>query len=304
MKKFFLFIFYLAFCALVLVGGAAAGWLQSSDVLSGLVNQSIFNVPPRKVFRDASHLNLLILGCDETRDPRTKQILKKNARSDMMLVAQLDFEKNSIVGLSIPRDLEVDVPGHGARKINAFHDLGGKELAKQAVETILPIRIDRVIVIDYDAFKEMVDIVGGVEVFIDKKLKYTDTWGDLYVDLKPGRQVLDGEQAMGYVRVRKTDNDFGRQKRQREFLIAMKTSIEKNPRMLPRVADTSVKLFGGELSAGEMAAVMRFAQAVGPDNIKMEMLPIRERSTSTNLDIDYTAANEVLTRLGLLRNTP
>lgn len=280
-----------------------AGWLNSSEVIKAVISQTVFQTKPQDVFKDQTTMTLLLLGCDETRDPRTKQILKKHARSDMMLLAKLDFVRNRISGLSISRDIEAYHPEYGIHKINAFHDFGGPQASKQVVEETIGVPVDRVVVLDYDAFKRIVDLVGGVEVFIEKPLKYTDTWGDLYVDLKPGKQLLDGEQAMGYVRIRKVDSDFGRQERQRGFLLSVKEAVARNTQMLPKVADETVRLLGNELTPVEVASLMLFAQRVGADNIKMDMVPIVERRHSTNLDIDRQKLEELLEKYGFTANS-
>jgi len=292
-KRVAVWVGWVIWASLLMGIGVAWGWLGQSDLFRGLVNQTLRNTPPREVFQQDS-VNILLLGCDETRDPRTKQILKKNARSDMMLVARLDFKNNLITALSIPRDLGVRIDGYGLSKINSYHDKGGPELSKHAVETVMGVPIDRVAVLDYDAFKRMVDLIGGVEVYVDKHLKYTDTWGDLYIDIKPGRQKLDGEQAMGFVRIRKLDSDFVRQSRQKDFLLAFKDGMLANPMRLPHVANEVQKALGGGLTNEEIASLALFARSVGPDNIKMGMIPVREQRGTTMLELDRGQLQAVL----------
>lgn len=279
--------------------GVAWGWLGSSPLMMEGVRQFFDNTPPEKVFNRNS-VTLLLLGCDEERNNK-KQIIKKYARSDMMLVARIDFETDSITALSIPRDLGVQLPGYPKHKINAYHNIGGKELAQEATESVLGVNIDRTIVLDYEAFQKMVDSVGGVELFIEKELKYTDTWGDLYIDLKPGRHKLNGYEAMGYVRVRKSDSDFARQDRQKEFLVAFKDSVASNPTKLPAVANQAVGLFNGSLDEREIMALMRFAKGVPPNNIRMGMVPVRDGSGSM-LVLDQKGLQEKLIEFNFVRD--
>lgn len=293
MKRFAVGLGWVIWASLLTGVGVAFGWLGQSDLFKGLVNQTLRQTPPKEVFHQES-VNILLLGCDETRDPRTKKILKKNARSDMMLVARLDFKNNLITALSIPRDLGVRLNGYGLSKINSYHDRGGPELSRDAVETVMGVPIDRVAVLDYDAFKNMVDLIGGVEVYVDKPLKYTDTWGDLYIDIKPGRQKLNGEDAMGFVRIRKLDSDFVRQQRQKDFLLAFKDGMLANPMRLPHVANEVHKALGGGLSNEEIASLALFARSVGPENIKMGMIPVLEEQGTTMLALDRGRLQSVL----------
>jgi LCP family protein required for cell wall assembly len=233
----------------------------------------ITNRQPQDVFY-SDGLTLLVLGCDEDRAPGGKKVTREYARSDMILVARLDFKEKRVGGISIPRDLEVQLPGYRAQKINAYHSIGGKLLAQRAVEQVIGLPVDRVVVLNYEAFQELVNMVGGVEVFIEKKLKYTDRAGDLYIDLEPGRQKLDGYEAMGFVRMRHTDDDFQRMKRQREFMLALKDSVMQKPSILPTVVEKAADVLGSELSSDEMAALGGFMQKVKSDSIKLAALPV------------------------------
>lgn len=268
-------LYYAAVCLVFLSIGAAAQWVGRSPTLVSFMRDSLLNRKPEDVFF-ADSMTLLVLGCDEDRTPGGRTITRKNARSDMMLVTRLDFKNRRVGGLSIPRDLEVAIPGYGPKKINAYHSLGGKDLAKQAVEAVVGFPMDRVVVLDYDAFQEMVDLVGGVEVYIPKTMKYSDDAGHLKIDLKAGRQLLDGYKAMGFVRFRHTDSDFKRMERQREFMLALKSSILKSPGTLPQVVNKAAEVLGDELDSDEMAALARFVRSVPNESIRMGTLPVLE----------------------------
>lgn len=272
-------LIYGAWCIGGLAFGIAAGWLEvGKDTVTGsLTVQKIRQTPPQEIF-SSNVLYLLVLGCDENRSFIDQSVTKRKARSDMMLCLRLDFESNTLTGISIPRDLLVQVPGYRMQKINAYHLLGGPELAQQAAEQVLGVRIDRTAVLDYDAFQRVVNLVGGVEVFVPKKMKWTDRAGDLYIDLEPGRQVLNGYNALGFVRFRHSDSDYERQRRQKEFMVAFKNSVMARPEVLPSIANEAVNLLGGTLEPSEVASLMLFAQRIGQDNIRMGMVPVTEGS--------------------------
>jgi LCP family protein required for cell wall assembly len=291
-KKILGALFYTVFCAFVLLLGAGAQWVGRSPTLVSVLTGELLNRDPQDVFLSDS-TTLLVLGCDEDRSYGGKTITRKNARSDMMLVARLDFKNRRVGGLSIPRDLEWELPGYRPQKINAYHSIGGKELAKLAVESVVGFPIDHVVVLDYGAFQEMVDIVGGVDVFVPKNMKWTDKAGDLYINLKAGRQKLDGYNAMCFVRFRHTDSDFKRMERQREFMLALKESVLKRPTALPEVVNKASDVLGNALDDDEMAAVARFLRGVPNESIKMGTLPVLE-GRGYNLVLDHSKLQDAL----------
>ncbi|MCC6686018.1 MAG: LCP family protein [Fimbriimonadaceae bacterium] len=279
--KVFGTIAYAFWCTVIMGVGVGAGWigLGKDTVTNYLLIDRIPLIAKPKTPEEVFGTNvfyLLVLGCDEDRSFIDQGVTRHKARSDMMLCMRLDFDRNLITGISIPRDTLVELPGYRRQKINAYHVLGGADLAEQAAESVLGVDIDRTVVLDFDAFQKMVNLVGGVEVFVAKKMKWTDRAGDLYIDLKPGRQVLNGYNAMGFVRFRHSDSDYERQKRQKELMVAFQDALMANKLAAPAVADEAVNLLGGGLKPIEIAALMKFGQKVGQDNIKMGMVPVTE----------------------------
>jgi len=293
--------------------GATAGWAGQSSVISELGKQKLLQTQPGDVFAEdgvkQDSLTLLVLGCDEERyyvpigSGKAGKVTNAAARSDMMLVVKLDFEKKKITGISIPRDTYVNLPGSGhAGKINALHKFGGKELATRGAEYALGgmVHIDRTIVLNYEAFQDMVDILGGIEIYVPRNMKHSDVRGGLVFDIKKGRQKLDGYLAMCFVRYRKGDSDFMRQERQQDFMIAFKDALKANMAVAPQIAEKSIELADGEFTAKEIASLMLFAQNVGRDNIKLGMLPIFEQSGTTDLAIDTAKRTETLEEFGFI----
>jgi len=296
-----------------LMVGSTAGWAGQSSVMSELGKQKILNTSPSDVFAEAGEkkdvLTLLVLGCDEERyyvpegSGKQGQIIDKAARSDMMLVVRLDFPRKKITGISIPRDTWINLPGSPhSGKINGFHKFGGKELATDAAEYALGRRVDvdRTIVLNFEAFRDMVDILGGIEMYVPRNMSHSDVRGGLVFKLKKGRQKLNGNDAMGFVRYRKGDSDFKRQERQQDFMVAFKDAMKKNMSVAPQIADKSIELADGAFTAKEIASLMLFAQSVGSDNIKLGMLPILERSSGTELDIDLAKRDDALAEYGFI----
>ena len=293
---------FVLLCSFAIGAGSILGFTGKSAVMKEMMIQRLSNTPPQEIFHDDS-INLLLLGCDEDRAYGGKKILREQARSDMMLVAKLDFKKKRITGVSIPRDTLCALPGYREQKINAYHSIGGKDLAKRAVESLIDVRIDKVVVLDYKVFQDIVDMVGGVDVFIDKKLKYTDRRGGLFIDLKPGLQHLSGYDAMCFVRYRHGDSDFARQSRQKDFLLAMKESVKRNPMLIPDIANKATSMMSEDFTVPEIASIVGFAQKVGSDHIKMGQIPVYDVA-GYNLKVDTRHLDDTLREFHMIEGKP
>lgn len=170
--------------------------------------------------------NFLILGID-SHDEFT-------GRTDTIMVAGFNPDREEINLLSIPRDTRVQVRG-SYEKINAAHAYGGPDLARKTVEDFLGIEIDHHVVINFSAFKEIINLVGGVEVDVPVRM-YKPSEG---IDLQPGVQVLDGEEALAFVRFRGTpEGDFGRIERQQQVVELLMDRL-LSPRMVFRLPEIS-----------------------------------------------------------------
>lgn len=191
--------------------------------------------------------HILFLGIDDKRDSAS--------RTDTILLVAADPNTGSAGILSIPRDTRVYIPERDRwDRINAVHAYGGPQLTVKTVENFLGVDIDYYIETDFAGFSRIIDTLGGVEIDVDTDMFYVDTAQDLYIDIKAGRQVLDGETALQYVRYRDRLGDValvnphyevydGRVERQRKFLMAVideilqPSSLLKLPRLLGQVWD-------------------------------------------------------------------
>lgn len=300
-RAFFGGLFYTFFLGFCLFGGAIAGWLSESSVLTTIIKDSITRKTPQQTFKTNS-MTVLILGCDKELYYKGAQVLQQHARSDMMMVARFDFDRGMVGAVSIPRDTLCTLPGYRTEKINAFHKIGGPDLAKAAVEEILPqVHIDRVMVLNFDAFIEIIDMVGGVDVYVPRDMKYDDDAADLHIDLKKGKQHLDGYEAMGFVRWRKNnvgrggDSDFERQKRQKDLMLSLKQQIFANWQMAPTILDKTVDITGKSFNAQEIASLALFMKNLGADEkIRMGQIPVNEIEGTYDLSVDQSKLVEVL----------
>jgi LCP family protein required for cell wall assembly len=224
-------------------------------------------------------VTVLVMGRDRDLNNR-KQVLDTPGRSDLMMLAQFDFEYRTLGVLSIPRDTRVQIPGRGWHKINAAHAFGGPRLAARTVAAFVGVQPDHTIVLDFEGFEKVIDAIGGVTLTVDRDMDYDDNWGDLHIHLKKGRQHLNGEQAMGFVRFRKSkkgpgESDLKRVQRQQVLLDAVKQRM-KNPVALvraPLALDALRAHTKTSLRFGQLLCLGTAAARVPRQNLRMATLP-------------------------------
>lgn len=167
-------------------------------------NTSLLEEPQKQESSTPTPITLLLLGIDQLEDTP--------GRADTILVLTINPETESMKMLSIPRDTYTEIEGLDfSDKINHSYAFGGMEMAHATVEKLLEMPIDYVVTINMEGFKELVDLLDGVEV--ENEWAFSN-WG---YDFPKGTITLTGEEALSYVRMRKQDplGDFGRQIRQR-----------------------------------------------------------------------------------------
>ena len=192
------------------------------------------------------------------------------ARADTIMLAFVDRKEGEIRLLSIPRDTYVSIPGHGRTKINHASVYGGPELVARTASNFLDVPVDRYVKVDFEGFKNIVDILGGVEMDVEKRMYYSPEG----IDLQRGKRHLDGEAALQFVRYRGATGDIGRVERQQQFLTEM-TSQSINFQTLLK-APSLIKEFRQNtetnLTLTEMIALSRIAKNAG-DNFEKEVVP-------------------------------
>ena len=261
---------------LLLAVSVAGGYLyRTSGSLVRLLPPLLQPQSVGDAFPNQTTLNLMIIGRDRDYSDRTDQVLKSRARSDILMVAHLDFAKNTISLLSIPRDTRALVPGRGVTKINAAHQVGGPAMSEKVVQSTFGIGSDKYLALDFEGFEQAIDTLGGVDLSVDKKMDYDDNWGHLHIHLKPGLQHLNGQQAMGFVRFRHSDSDLVRTKRQQALLAALKTKL-RSPEALAQIGPLLAvidKHVDSDLTPNQEVALARFAHDTPHESVRMDTLP-------------------------------
>ncbi len=166
---------------------------------------------------DVDPVSVLFLGLD-TRDGDL------DGRTDAMVLATFNPDDPSIKMVNIPRDTLVPIPGRQAEdKINHAHAYGGVDLTVDTVENLFQIPVDYYVSLNFDAFMEIIDALNGVTV--DSPMAFEETDNQTYgtIQIEEGEQTLDGEEALAYVRMRKSDpqGDIGRGERQKEVMASI-----------------------------------------------------------------------------------
>ncbi len=227
----------------------------------------------------ARPVNILVMGVDRVPDVPKGSPEALAGRSDTMLLLRLDPTDNSVRMLSVPRDTQVEIPGVGTAKINDANVEGGPALAARVVSrTLNNVPVDRYVRVTTDAFRELVDLVGGVEVFVPYRMEYEDVTQNLKIDLEQGWQTLNGDQAEQFARFRKDGRgDIGRVQRQQALLKALRQRLV-SPSVLPRLPEmirVMQQYIDTNLSLEEMLALVGFGLDLDHDDLRMVLLPGR-----------------------------
>ncbi len=210
-------------------------------------------------------INVLVLGTNQT-------------LTDFIVVAGYDPETGKVSILSIPRDTKYGKANTAYSKINAIYQGSKIDKLKTEVEEMLDIKIDNYIIFDKKALWEVVDALGGVTVDVGPKaLKYSDPAQNLYINLQPGVQVLDGKKAEQYVRYRKgyADGDLGRIKAQQNFIKAFISECLKPTKIgkLPEVAKIGLSNVKTDITFDKITYYLEDVVKFQMENVQMEMIP-------------------------------
>lgn len=197
--------------------------------------------------------------------------------SDTMLLIRFNPETRKIAVLSIPRDTRTYIDGVGQTKINAANVHGGPALtAKTTSDLLNGVAIDRYIRINVQGVEKLIDALGGVTVFVPKDMKYRDESQHLYINLKAGKQHLNGDQTLQLLRYRYDKlGDIGRIQRQQMVMSALMEQA-LNPQTLgrmPKILSVIQSHLDTNLTVEELLALTNFGIQTKRANMQMLMLP-------------------------------
>ncbi len=275
------FTFLIAATASATIGTTLALVAPLPGAVAPAEGQKIFNDLWRSGFQYyvGRPVNILVMGIDKVPDVPDNSDEVFSGRSDTMLLLRIDPSDQTVNLLSIPRDTQVEIPGIGVTKINQANASGGPALARQVVtNTLSGIEVDRYVRVSTNAFRELVDLLGGVDIYVPQPMSYVDNTQKLKIDLAQGWQTLNGDQAEQFARFRHDNlGDIGRVQRQQALIKALRSKLA-SPLMLPRVPSLITmmqKYIDTNLSVEEMLALVNFGLKLDKNDFKMVMLPGR-----------------------------
>ena len=168
---------------------------------------------------------IMLIGSDERNE--TANDAGSGARSDTIILVRLDPDKEATAMMSLPRDLKVEIPGHGVDKINAAYSIGGSKLTLQTVKKLTGLSINHVVNVNFEGFVKGINAIGCVYLDIDRRYYNDGLAATDYapIDLQPGYQKMCGRDALDFARFRHEDSDLVRAARQQELLREAKQRI-------------------------------------------------------------------------------
>jgi polyisoprenyl-teichoic acid--peptidoglycan teichoic acid transferase len=192
-------------------------------------------------------------------------------RTDTVEVVQWDEAHHRVRILGVPRDINISLPPRWhTTKLDHAYATGGIARARAAVVHLLNVPIAHYIVFSLPAMRQIVDLIGGVPIDVEKRMVYTDRLQGLYINLFPGPQVLDGAHAEQYLRFRNDpEGDIGRIRRQQHFIRAALAQVHQ-PQVLvhmPQIMQAAHDDIITDLTASEMLGWLQKVQPLSPEEV-------------------------------------
>jgi len=298
---FFGALLVVCFCLFAFKVGSVITVINVKETTHSFWQKVAAVLPVSDYKKDPKRIDLLILGIRGEEDENGGLL------SDMIMLASYKKDTGQLALISIPRDLYVDIPGLGKKeKINYAYAYGetkeygggGLKLSKKLVSSIVGFNIDYAISVDFKAFQEIVDILGGVTIYRDKPFIEDMQWQGEGSEVSPfwykkqitdeatgetkeiwalhipaGKSVLDGNAALYYVRSRFTTSDFDRTKRQQEVLLALKEKglslgVLTNPFKVIKIMDSLKRNLKTDIPPEKMFSLVDFARTADISSVK------------------------------------
>jgi LCP family protein required for cell wall assembly len=294
---------------LVMAGSGTAWWLYqkldsniTADTTAATELRTHEKERPVPIVLKAE--NILLLGSDSRAGAGNSKYGRDDGgshRADTAILLHIAADRQSATAVSLPRDLMATVPScrrpDGTRsreqftQFNSAFEIGGAACAIRTVERMTGVRVNHHIVVDFSGFKEMVDAVGGVEVCLKEPVD--DPAAKL--KLAEGKQTLDGEEALGFVRARKSlgdGSDTERIQRQQQFLGSLVKKVQSNgvllnPAKLYRLLDAATRSLTtdpGLASLADLQNLLRSVRSIPTEDVQFLTVPRKPYTGNPNRD--------------------
>jgi len=249
-------------------------------VLGGLTNPVHFDSLAEVV--PGIRVNILVLGLDAPiyngrAVPEFDVRKATGSRTDTMMLVTVDRENKEVCILSLPRDTRTIIAGreeYGYDKLGHAHAYGGPDMIVATLSRLLDIPIHYYVRVNSAGVAKIIDLLGGVEIYVERDMHYNDPYQDLHIDLKKGLQVLDGDKAVQYLRYR-SGSDIERIERQQKFLLALKDQLFQLGTIskIPSLVDEVVTCVDTNMTPSEMLSFAKLALKMGDATVRTGTLP-------------------------------
>ncbi|MGD1873450.1 MAG: LCP family protein [Mastigocoleus sp.] len=250
------------------------GWTGASSAPSPLPGDLWSDVSKYEFIKP---MNILVMGIEPVPGSVNNSPSSFSGNSDSMLLVRIDPKGKKIRVLSIPRDTMIAIPEKGLNKVSQANAQGGPVLAARVVSrTLSNAPIDRYIRVSTSGFRQLVDHLGGIEVFVPRKMQYKDAAARLNINLVSGWQNLNGQQAENFARYHSVDTgELERVQRHQALLSGLRDRLS-SPTVLPKLPQL-VRIMGKyvdtNLKLEEMMALVNFALNLERSKFQMTILP-------------------------------
>lgn len=241
------------------------------------------------------NMNILIMGVDA-------RSAEEKSRSDTIILTSINVEKKENAMVWIPRDTRIELNNHYDR-INSVNYTKGPETACDVVGKLLDTTVDYYVIINFSGFAEIIDILGGVTIDVESDMYHPDPDPKLSINLSKGRQKLNGEDALRYVRFRGGPTaDIGRTGRQQKFIKALTEELLKSntlfklPQLIPKIAEN----ISTNIPARDMLNLAGLAKEFTTASIITQTLP-GYSSTDPRTGASYWVADEDIA-IGIIKD--
>ena len=253
---------------------------------------------------DSEIVNILLVGADKNLDEQNAGGAAR--RSDSMMIATLDMKHKKLKVTSLMRDMYVEIPGHGSRKLNAAYSFGGIKLLYETIAKNFGIKMKGYAEVNFDAFVDVINAVGGVEATLTESeaVNLNDTnyiKRKKFRNVKVGKQVLNGYQALGYCRIRHgkwknghypavltasgKGDDYGRAERQRLVIQALLKKVKSmSINKWLELVDIILPNVKTDLDKDEIYSYLMAIVKMGTTELKQYSLPIQNGYTSQKIN--------------------
>ena len=299
------FLLTVAFVASAAGGAVAAYYKAATNMITTDTKTALKNadVVDADLEYDQDVVNILLIGCDKRSDET------EAGRSDSTMIATIDLKNGKLKLTSLMRDMYIDIPGYGYHKFNAAYSYGGVQLEYETIAETFGIKLDGYVEVDMEAFREVVDLIGGVpmdlteaEAYFLKTAYVNSKHGEKNV--KAGENMLTPYQALAYCRIRQDiTGEFGRTDRQRKILISVFNELKSEDVMtITNICMKALKYVTTDLTEKQIRSLLTSVITMGATEVEQFRIPYEGSYTEGRLSgngawvmqVDYEANKKAL----------